>query len=331
VIVISGALVLVALVLLVLGLTMTDLDFVYGSIAVSLVSFVFLVIGILQRRGEQPASSGPEVTEGATGKQDEDDATTKPVPVAAAAAPAKRGATGSVPVVEDADEQYDDDELEPGGGPVLVVAGRPRYHVEGCRYLTGKDAEELDVLDAREDGFTACGVCKPDEVLEEIYGPYDEVGDEELVEEEADDEVDDTGVPGAGDDEPEPVRPRRGAGSRAVPEAVAAAPSGRGRGSSAPTKQLAKSAPAVAKKAPGKAAAKKAAAPATATVRAAGPAGGAAASTAPTGRTKVVVIPDRDRFHVPSCRFVRDALGTEELSRSQADKQGYRACGVCRP
>ncbi|HWH28642.1 MAG TPA: hypothetical protein VNU26_06705, partial [Mycobacteriales bacterium] len=69
-IVISGALVLVALVLLVLGLTMTDLNFVYGSIAVSLISFVFLVIGILQRRGEQPAeagatAAGPAVTEDA--------------------------------------------------------------------------------------------------------------------------------------------------------------------------------------------------------------------------------------------------------------------------
>ena len=43
------------------------------------------------------------------------------------------------------------------------------------------------------------------------------------------------------------------------------------------------------------------------------------------------MIPDRGRFHLPSCRFVRDALGTEELTRAQAGKQGYQACGVCKP
>ncbi|MFN2522307.1 MAG: hypothetical protein ABR614_03215, partial [Mycobacteriales bacterium] len=52
-IVISGALVLVALVLLIIGLVSTSLPFVYASIAVSVVSFVFLLIGILQRRNEK--------------------------------------------------------------------------------------------------------------------------------------------------------------------------------------------------------------------------------------------------------------------------------------
>ena len=51
------------------------------------------------------------------------------------------------------------------GGSVLVVEGRPRYHVAGCRYLTGKDVAEVPVDKARSDGFTACGVCKPDEAL----------------------------------------------------------------------------------------------------------------------------------------------------------------------
>jgi hypothetical protein len=53
VIVISGALVLVALVLLVIGLVSSELAFVYASIAVSVVSFAFLIVGIMQRRGEQ--------------------------------------------------------------------------------------------------------------------------------------------------------------------------------------------------------------------------------------------------------------------------------------
>ena len=55
-IVISGALVLVALVLLVVGLVGQGLTFVYASIAVSLAAFVFLLLGILQRRGEPDAA-----------------------------------------------------------------------------------------------------------------------------------------------------------------------------------------------------------------------------------------------------------------------------------
>ncbi|MEX2291878.1 MAG: hypothetical protein WD794_16325, partial [Mycobacteriales bacterium] len=65
-IVISGALVLVALVLLVIGVIGPDLTFVYASIGVSLVSLVFLVIGILQRRGETaPAAASRAPTPGA--------------------------------------------------------------------------------------------------------------------------------------------------------------------------------------------------------------------------------------------------------------------------
>lgn len=58
-IVISGVLVLVALILLVIGVTMQELDFVYASIVVSLVSLVFLVIGILQRRGSSSSAPAP--------------------------------------------------------------------------------------------------------------------------------------------------------------------------------------------------------------------------------------------------------------------------------
>jgi hypothetical protein len=53
----------------------------------------------------------------------------------------------------------------PFDGTVQVVEGRPRYHVDGCRYLTGKDADEMPVGDARDRGFTACTICKPDETL----------------------------------------------------------------------------------------------------------------------------------------------------------------------
>lgn len=148
-IVISGALVLVALVLLIIGLVSTALGFVYASIAVSVVSFAFLLVGIMQRRGEQL----PESAAGA--------------PTPAAAATDVEGVTAIIPSssrLRPAAEPVAAADTEAGSGAtVLIVAGRPRYHVDGCRYLTGKEAESVPVEKARADGFTACGVCKPDE------------------------------------------------------------------------------------------------------------------------------------------------------------------------
>ncbi|MCU1595116.1 MAG: hypothetical protein JWO12_2508, partial [Frankiales bacterium] len=159
-IVISGALVLVALVLLVIGLVDPSLGFVYASIAVSLASFVFLVIGILQRRKEvQPDAESTHHSGGAV--------------MAGVGAVARAGdkllhrdhgddagsSVSTLPAV------YKAPAAEGATGQVLVVAGRPRYHVEGCRYLAGKEAESVDVAVARADSYTACGVCKPDESL----------------------------------------------------------------------------------------------------------------------------------------------------------------------
>jgi hypothetical protein len=158
VIVISGALVVVALVLLVIGLVIAGLGWVYGSIAVSLLSFVFLVIGILQRRKEVP---GVEAAAGTSGV------------AAGALVPAGAGLVGDA--ADDAIVTTLPSGLTPPADPtiavdvpvgeVLVVAGRPRYHVAGCRYLTGKDTESVPVAEARAQGFTSCGVCKPDEAL----------------------------------------------------------------------------------------------------------------------------------------------------------------------
>ncbi|MFC7643451.1 hypothetical protein ACFQX6_23500 [Streptosporangium lutulentum] len=45
---------------------------------------------------------------------------------------------------------------------VLVIPGRKRYHVAGCRQLVGRDHEELTREEAREEGFTPCTTCLPD-------------------------------------------------------------------------------------------------------------------------------------------------------------------------
>jgi hypothetical protein len=48
---------------------------------------------------------------------------------------------------------------------VLVIDGRPRYHVAGCVHLLGRPFEPLAVGEAVELGFTPCGLCEPDSAL----------------------------------------------------------------------------------------------------------------------------------------------------------------------
>lgn len=50
-------------------------------------------------------------------------------------------------------------------GDVLVVDGRPRYHLAGCPHLQDRENEPLPVGEAVELGFTPCGVCEPNTTL----------------------------------------------------------------------------------------------------------------------------------------------------------------------
>lgn len=51
------------------------------------------------------------------------------------------------------------------GTEVLVVDGRPRYHLSGCVHLLGRESEPLPVSEAIELGFTPCSLCEPDSAL----------------------------------------------------------------------------------------------------------------------------------------------------------------------
>src|SRR3954447_14560949 len=55
--------------------------------------------------------------------------------------------------------------LQDFGGAVHVVAGRPRYHLSHCRHMTDRLTEEHHIQDARNAGYTPCGVCRPDDEL----------------------------------------------------------------------------------------------------------------------------------------------------------------------
>ena len=159
-IVISGALVLVALVLLVLGVTQSDINLVYGCIVVSLVSLVFLVLGIVQRRGEVlPGAASPAEPASGRGTTQTDSSTVT--------APAG---------TDDLDPDPDDPAAQPlpaaqerpaagppdAAGQVVVIPDRNRYHRADCRHV--RDApgtETLSTAQAGQQGYAACGVCKP--------------------------------------------------------------------------------------------------------------------------------------------------------------------------
>lgn len=48
---------------------------------------------------------------------------------------------------------------------VLVIDGRPRYHLAHCVHLIGRDSEPLPIGEAIELGFTPCALCEPDSKL----------------------------------------------------------------------------------------------------------------------------------------------------------------------
>ncbi len=48
---------------------------------------------------------------------------------------------------------------------VLVIDGRPRYHLSGCIHLLGAEHEPIPVNEAVELGFTPCALCEPDSAL----------------------------------------------------------------------------------------------------------------------------------------------------------------------
>jgi hypothetical protein len=289
-IVVSGVLVAVALVFLIIGLFQhSGIGFILVSIVTSLVSGVFLLLGALQRRGAPAA-----VADGGTsGTEALERVTAVSVRPREEAAPAAEAAAAEGPMVS-------------------VVRGRPRYHVESCRFLTGRpDVEQISVDEARGEGYTACGVCKPDAAIAAAADAPAETA--ETAEPEA--MSDDTAMLDTASGEPaedtgdEAPAPRKTA-ARKAPAKTAAATA---------TKPAKKAAAATASKSTTASTATKSTA-AKSTAAAAKPAAGS-----------VVVIPDRGKFHTESCRFVKDVPGTVTLTKTTAKRQGYTACGVCKP
>jgi hypothetical protein len=216
----SVLLILGAVVLLGLGLVDGSSALLIGSIAVSLLAAVTLVVGARQaaaaraeliddvtepgdRAAFEPAASGLRRPPVAVREPAEAAARVGESRVALAEPPARtvptqpaapdEYATGPrreaepvgyepAPEAAAADQEYEDEDPPDEPAPqavstadaarvarmttdVLVIDGRPRYHLPGCVHLLGRESEPLPVSEAVELGFTPCSLCEPDNAL----------------------------------------------------------------------------------------------------------------------------------------------------------------------
>ncbi|MEU6021474.1 hypothetical protein ACGFIK_07930 [Micromonospora sp. NPDC048871] len=208
-IVISLALILVAVALLVFGLASGSSALLVVSIGASLLAAVALVAGArqaaagraaTQREGaggrsatiptqhvpstsdagvpgwRQPPGS-PVTTTMGTAEATTPTAADLTAPTTTAAESMAAADAGVSVATAGAGEPYDD---EPGAQEVTpeqaarvsrlldevrVVDGRPRYHLDECTHLVGRDHEPLVVAEAVSLGFTPCADCTPDTIL----------------------------------------------------------------------------------------------------------------------------------------------------------------------
>ncbi|SCL18500.1 hypothetical protein GA0074692_0411 [Micromonospora pallida] len=195
----SLLLILVAVVLLVAGLVSGSSVLLITSIGASLLAAVALVVGARQAvaaraaadptgattrpRRRAPAAdlrrpAGQTVpTQFVPAPEDADDSGWRQPPGSPVAVPEPATPPGSPVAVEPQDSDPDD---EPGvqevaaadaarvarlDAEVLVVDGRPRYHLADCPHLLGREAEPLPAAEAVELGFTPCADCTPDTAL----------------------------------------------------------------------------------------------------------------------------------------------------------------------
>lgn len=186
----SVLLVIGAGLLLGLGLVRLDAPLLYSSIGVSVVAAFTLVVGVRRlaavRAGRGVITVKPVVASGGTSTRPVGRATPRPVgratvsPPAGGVRPAPADASTSVDVTvppgEPAAESVAAADLAWVGHldtEVVVVDGRPRFHLAECLHLLGLESESLSAAQAIEVGFTPCGRCRPVAALRSLA----EVGD----------------------------------------------------------------------------------------------------------------------------------------------------------
>lgn len=186
-----------AVTLLVMGLWQSSSVLLGASIAASVLAAVVLIVGARRMPLGADLAAHPDpglddLDRGGGYPQEPypgpDHRDTQPIPVTRAphAPPERQPVAAAIPAQQVPAEQasVDDEDEDPPDEPspqqvspadaarvgqmhteVLVVDGRPRYHMPGCVHLLGRDSEPLPVGEAIELGFTPCSLCEPDSAL----------------------------------------------------------------------------------------------------------------------------------------------------------------------
>jgi hypothetical protein len=351
VIILSGVLVVLAIALLVVGIVLGEtggriadladgMTVIYLSIAVSIVSFLCLLVGVVLRRKELFGA----VATGAQGRR----RGREPVRAKPAAARSEAAEDTTIEPIPAPDV--------PAGAVVYVIPGRRRYHLATCRQLSARDKQELTYEEAREEGFSACTACLPDTALAARAATEDPAGvaaadsvgadgrsgfaelDEpaEYASSEAAmaDGVDGAGetagiysVPGYQSGEPDETYAAGGSGEPVHHGDSQSVPAQSGQGG---PDALTESPYDYERRRPGR--------------HAAGFASGSYVADATGGHhrsagaaSEVLVLAGTRRYHRPDCALIediateQDADDLETLSATAAEAKGYTACLVCRP
>lgn len=191
----SLLLILVAVVLLVIGLAGGSSPLLATSIAASLLAALALVAGTRRVAARRAAAERPDVAASSGHVPHAGTGAPAGPGIPAQHTPGREGSDGgwrqpATSLSADAgepddasaepDQAMDDPPDEPPAlrvsaadaalvarldAPVMVVDGRPRYHLADCPHLTGRDAEPLPVAEAVALGFTPCARCAPDPFL----------------------------------------------------------------------------------------------------------------------------------------------------------------------
>ncbi|GAA2700703.1 hypothetical protein ACFY2R_08210 [Micromonospora olivasterospora] len=193
-IVASLLLILVAVALLVFGLAGGSSLLLTTSIAASLLAALALVAGARRAAASRAAAGRPDADAsrfrrppaGRTGQagpdiptqhvpatDGTDDAGWRQPPGSSVPAGETHAATSEVPSPDEPPDEPPALRVSPADAAlvagldaeVLVVDGRPRYHLADCPHLLGRDAEALPVSEAVALGFTPCARCAPDTSL----------------------------------------------------------------------------------------------------------------------------------------------------------------------
>lgn len=129
----------------------------------------------------EPAAGGVRPGDGSiqTGSESTTDTASEDAGLIAAGRDGMASAAAPFDDRDDDDDEFDDEipADEPGAESVslddaarvaalsqevLVIDGRPRYHLPHCVHLMGRDSEPLPIAEAIELGFTPCALCEPD-------------------------------------------------------------------------------------------------------------------------------------------------------------------------